>query len=72
MYEKLNYDELLPTAVRKELMQNLQKTWLKRTNGNAIFLSAVKKTNIDGFKMKLTKMVKQLNKERYPYKTDYY
>ncbi|MBK9731656.1 MAG: GTPase HflX [Chitinophagaceae bacterium] len=72
MYEEKQFDELLPPEVKEELLRNLKQSWSKQTNGNAIFISATEKQNIDALRTKMYDLVKQLYMERYPYKTAFF
>ena len=45
----------------------LQESWMAKTNDHAVFLSALKNENMEGFKNKLMDMVKQSYQEQYPY-----
>jgi GTP-binding protein HflX len=72
LYEKNYFDELLPDEVRAELLRNLKQSWAKQTNGNAIFISATQKQNIDDLRTKIYDLVKVMYTERYPYKAAFY
>ncbi|MEP7128665.1 MAG: GTPase HflX [Chitinophagales bacterium] len=72
VYEEKQFDELLPPEVKEELLRNLKQSWSKQTNGNAIFISATQKQNIDALRTKMYDLVKQLYMERYPYKTAFF
>lgn len=72
VYEENQFDDLLPPEVKEELLRNLKQCWSKQTNGNAIFIAAVKKQNIDALRTKMYDLVKQLYMERYPYKTAFF
>ena len=72
VYEENQFDDLLPPEVKEELLRNLKQSWSKQTNGNAIFIAAVKKQNIDALRTKMYDLVKQLYMERYPYKTAFF
>ena len=72
LYEEKNFDELLPGEVRAELLRNLKQSWSKQTKGNAIFISATKKRNLDALRTKIYDMVKAMYLERYPYKAAFF
>ncbi len=47
-----------------------KNTWMNKTGGKALFISAIKKINIDNFKKQLYEIVKQVDMSHYP-KNDY-
>lgn len=53
-------------------VQALEKTWMARTSGNCIFISATSKINIDDLRAKLSEMVKVAWFERYPHSHDFF
>ncbi len=46
-----------------------EKTWMKKTNNNSVFISAINKKTLDKFKNLLHKKVCEAQAIRYPYKT---
>ncbi len=71
-YERNYFDELLPDEVREELLRNLKQSWSKQTKGNAIFISATEKQNLDALRTKIYDLVKAMYLERYPYKAAFF
>ncbi len=69
LYEELFFDEYLEEEVKTELMEELKDRWKKETDGNCIFVSALKGINIDELRGKLLRMVKEQYQVRYPYKS---
>jgi len=67
-YEDKVFDELLPKDVRQELLHDFKSKWTAEC-GEAIFISAKEKDNIDGFRAKLQAMVSDQYSVKYPYKT---
>lgn len=49
-------------------LDDLKKTWMSKTHNQAVFISAVNKSNIDELKQTLHYMVKAIDQERYPKK----
>ncbi len=43
LYEKRNFDEWLEESTKKQLLEDLQERWIRETNGNAVFISAIEK-----------------------------
>jgi GTPase len=70
-YEELNFDEWLEAGTREELLKDLKKRWEDETQSVCIFMSATERSNIDGLRDALLSRVKELYKERFPYKTEY-
>ncbi len=46
-----------------------EKTWMKKTNNNSVFISAIDKKSLDKFKKLLHKKVCEAQAIRYPYRT---
>ena len=47
LYEKQTFDPWLEEEVRAELISELKEKWLRETQGNAVFISATEKINVD-------------------------
>ena len=50
-------------------MSELRERWDRETNGNAVFVSATEKRNIDELRRTILDKVREMYKARYPYKT---
>lgn len=48
-------------------MENLQRMWIARENAPAVFISALKKQNIETLRELLYQEVKEIHRKRYPY-----
>ncbi len=72
LYEQTRFDEFLPADVRKNLLNELQATWMARTHDNCIFVSATQNRNTADLRQLLFQKVKKLYLERYPYKAGYW
>ena len=71
-YEQHFFDEYLSEETKEQLLGELKGSWMGRTDNNAVFISALKKINIEELKQKLfTEVVKQYQ-ERYPYKAEFH
>jgi len=58
----------LTNATRENItMEELQRTWMGRLNGECLFVSALKKTGIENMRKVLYDRVKQLHVQKYPY-----
>ena len=71
MYEKNTFDEWLEPGVKQEILSDLKEKWNRETNGNAVFISAVERTNIEELRNAILGKVRELYKIRYPYKTEF-
>ena len=71
LYEALTFDEWLEADTRKEILADLQERWQHETGGNAVFVSALEKKNIDVLRKSILQKVRELYRIRYPYKTEF-
>lgn len=71
LYEKNTFDEWLEEPVKKELLEDLRDRWDNEMQGNAIFISATEKRNIDLLRKTILEKVREVYKVRYPYKTGF-
>lgn len=60
-------DDLTPATRENITMEELQRTWMGRLNGECLFVSAIKKTGIENMRKVLYDRVKQLHVQKYPY-----
>ena len=58
-------------AAKKEILEDLRERWQRETNGNAIFISATERKNIDVLRNTILEKVRLMYKVRYPYKTEF-
>ncbi|WP_336514934.1 GTPase HflX [Pollutibacter soli] len=70
-YEKMNIDEWLDAEVKATLISELKERWQHETNGNAVFISATERENIDDLRKIILEKVRELYRIRYPYKTEF-
>ncbi len=71
LYRKKTFDKNLKQEIKNELLDEMKKTWMAKSNDNAIFISAYKKENLQEFRKLIYDQVKVLYLERYPYKASY-
>jgi GTP-binding protein HflX len=69
-YEELNFDEWLEEGTKEELLKELKERWEAETQSVCIFMSATERSNVDGLREALLNRVKELYKERFPYRTE--
>ena len=68
LYEEKTFDKWLEESTKKEILNDLEERWQRETHGNAVFISAIEKRNIDDLRKKILNKVRALYKIRYPYK----
>jgi len=71
LYEKNVFDEWLDENVKKEILEDLRERWERETEGNAIFISAIEKRNLELLRQTILDKVREMYKVRYPYKTKF-
>ncbi len=64
--EKDEFDLSLPTRENISLEQ-MQESWMAKCNGDALFISAIERENIEEFKAKLYDRVRELHIKHYPH-----
>ena len=72
LYIKHTFDEWLDDATKEQILADLRQRWQGETNGNALVISALERTNIDLLRATILEKVRELYRIRYPYKTDFY
>jgi GTP-binding protein HflX len=72
LYEKNTFDEWLEESTKEEILKDLKERWQQHTSGNAIFISALERTNIDVLRDTILEKVRELYRIRYPYKTAFF
>ncbi len=71
LYEKYTFDEWLEEGTKQEILNDLRERWQRETNGNAVFISALERKNIDTLRATILEKVRAMYRVRYPYKTDF-
>jgi len=66
LYEKNTFDEWLEENAKKEILEDLRERWQRETSGNAIFISATERKNIDELRKTILEKVRLMYKLRYP------
>ena len=72
LYIKHTFDEWLDDATKEQILDDLKARWQRTTNDNAIFISALERTNISELRRVMLEKVRELYKIRYPYKTGFF
>ena len=60
-------DDLTPITKENISLEDLKKTWMARSNNDAIFISALNKTHFEELRNLLYDRIKELHVKRYPY-----
>lgn len=71
-YEERYFDKYLTPDVKRDILSELENTWMQRLNTQCVFISAINRTNIELLRSMLTDMVKEQYQIRYPYKTEFF
>jgi len=71
LYVQQTFDEWLGESTKEEILRDLQERWIQQTGGNAIFISALERTNIDKLRHTILEKVREMYRIRYPYKTEF-
>lgn len=71
LYEKNTFDEWLEESTKKEILEDLYERWQNETGGNAVFVAALEKRNMDTLRQTILLKVRELYRIRYPYKTEF-
>lgn len=72
LYEQHTFDEWLEEDTKKEILHDLYDRWQNETGGNAVFVAAIERRNLDGLRKTILDKVRKLYRIRYPYKTDFF
>ena len=60
-------DDLTPVTKENISLEDLKKTWMAKSNNDAIFISALNKTHFEELRALLYEKIKELHIKRYPY-----
>lgn len=66
-FVKKEEDDLTPAGKENITLPELKQTWMNKTNGLCVFISATQKNNIDELKKIVYDKVKEMHIKRYPY-----
>ncbi|PZR22350.1 MAG: GTPase HflX [Citrobacter freundii] len=71
LYEERTFDEWLEESTKHEILEDLRDRWNNETGGNAIFISAIERRNLDKLREAILGKVREMYKVRYPYKSEF-
>ena len=60
-------DDLTPILPENISLEELRKTWMAKSDGESMFISALNKTHLTDLKDMLYDKIKKLHEVRYPY-----
>ena len=60
-------DDLTPATRENLSLEELQRTWMAKLDGDCLFISAAQRMNIDALKTTLYQRVRELHVQKYPY-----
>ena len=67
-HQTIAEDDLMTEKTSRHFtLEEWKQTWMNRMNGDAIFISAVNKENIQEFREKVYKKVREIHITRFPY-----
>ena len=66
-YVKKEEDDLTPPTRENMSLDELKKTWMARTDSPSLFISAIRKENIEELRRTIYEEVKRIHIKRYPY-----
>src|SRR5687767_7150917 len=72
LYEQHTFDPWLEESVREEMLKDLRERWEYETHGNAVFIAAIEKRNVEQLREVILNKVKELYQVRYPYREQFY
>ena len=72
--ERLDEDDLMVTERTSKhfTMEEWERTWMQKMDGNALFISALNKENLDQFRQKVYDAVRDIHVTRFPYNSFLY
>ena len=71
--ERLDEDDLVTERTSKHFtMKEWERTWMQKMDGNALFISALNKENLDQFRQKVYDAVRDIHVTRFPYNSFLY
>ncbi len=72
VYRKRHFDEFLMPEEKQDLERQLVQSWKKKSQDNAVFVSAINKENFEQLRFEMMERIKKLYQQRYPYRVFQY
>jgi len=67
-YEAQTFDQWLEPSTKQEILNDLYQRWEHETGGQAVFIAATEKRNLDKLRTTIMEKVKDMYRIRYPYR----
>jgi GTP-binding protein HflX len=71
LYEEKTFDNWLEESTKKEILDDLYERWQRETHGNAVFVAAIEKRNLEQLRQTILQKVRELYRIRFPYKSEF-
>ncbi len=71
LYEEKTFDKWLEETTKADILEDLYERWNNETNGNAVFVAAIEKRNLDKLRETILEKVREMYKVRYPYRSEF-
>ena len=71
MKKSMPFEQFGRTHTQPVNLRDLEARWQGQTNNNAIFISALERTNLEDLRKTILDKVRELYRIRYPYKTEF-
>jgi GTP-binding protein HflX len=66
--EVIDEDDLTTERTNRHIsLEEWENTWMRRMGGNALFISALNKDNLEAFKKQVYSTVRNIHVTRFPY-----
>src|SRR5699024_488256 len=66
--EEIEKDDLVTERTKAHYtLEEWEKTWMNRVDGDALFISALEEENIEEFRKRVYEAVRKIHVTRYPY-----
>ncbi|MBK7108475.1 MAG: GTPase HflX [Chitinophagales bacterium] len=72
LYEEKYFDSYLQEEVKKDLITEMQQSWIAKTDNNCVFISATEKRNMEELRTLILDRVIEAYQIRYPYRTEFF
>jgi GTP-binding protein HflX len=72
LYKQKYFDEWLEDEVKEDILRELKERWNGITNNQCVFVSAIKKLNIEELRTVILHKVRDMYQVKYPYKTVFF
>jgi GTP-binding protein HflX len=67
-YEAQTFDQWLEQSTKQEILSDLYQRWEHETGGQAVFIAATERRNLDKLRITIMEKVKDMYRIRYPYR----